>query len=85
MQEREKKRTEKTKSKKNITEKNKATKEKVRQHDQAFSGEAHDRTRTHPYMRKSDQNCDKSHAQIKLDYMFLLHNCLCLIMIPYSY
>ena len=34
MQEREKKRTEKAKSKKNITEKKKATKEKVSQHDE---------------------------------------------------
>ena len=45
---------------------------------QAFSGEACDCT------CKSVQTCDKSHTQIKLDYMFLLHNCLCLVKISGS-
>ena len=48
---------------------------------QAFSGEVCDCTRMCPHMHKSVQTCDKSHAQIKLDYLFLLHNCLCLIKI----
>ena len=37
---------------------------------QAFSGEAYDRTRTRPATRQSVQTCDKSHAQIKLDFTF---------------
>ena len=48
---------------------------------QAFSRQACNRTCTRPYTRKSVQTCDKSHAQIKLDYTFLRHKCLYFIKI----
>ena len=41
--------------------------------------------RSHGHAPTHVQTCDKSQAQVKLDYMFLLHNCSCLIMIMQPY
>ena len=51
------------------------------QHSQAFSGEACNLMHMCPHTCKSVQTGDKLYMQIKLGYMFLLHNCLCLIKI----